>query len=190
MGYPLWSLWSCCGCCSVPILQWFYGALHQAIAFASLKFSGAAINWDTFKQEAYAEYYAVVQFNYYLRGKSFVIETDHRNLVWMEFSQVPIVVRWRVLLQSFIFEVRHIPGKDNIVADWLSRMYPPSISLPSLNSLAATDLPNLLEMFHSVHGHRSLHHGAKKTYLAICTRYPGHGVPKRIIQDIVGNCLM
>ena len=164
------------------------GAVHQPIAFASHKFSGAAVNWDTFKQEAYALYYAVVQFNYYLRGKSFVIETDHRNLVWMESSQVPIVVRWRVLLQSFIFEVRHIPGKDNTVADWLSRMYPPSIGLPSLNSLAATDLPNLLEMFHSVHGHRSLHHGAKKTYLAMCTRYPGHGVPMRIIQDLVAEC--
>ena len=67
-------------------------------------------------------------------------------------------------------------------------MYPPSIGLPSLNSLAATDLPNLLEMFHSVHGHRSLHHGAKKTYLAMCTRYPGHGVPMRIIQDLVAEC--
>ena len=155
------------------------GAVHQ---------SGAAVNWDTFKQEAYALYYPVVQFNYYLHGKSFVIEIDHRNLVWMESSQVPIVVRWRVLLQSFIFEVRHIPGKDNIVADWLSRMYPPSIGLPSLNSLAATDLPNLLEMFHSVHGHRSLYHGAKKTYLAMCTRYPGHGVPMRIIQDLVVEC--
>ena len=164
------------------------GAVHQPIAFASHKFSGAAVNWDTFKQEAYALYYAVVQFNYYLRGKLFVIETDHRNLVWMESSQVPIVVCWRLLLQSFIFEVRHIPGKDNTFADWLPRMYPPSIGLPSLISLAATDLPNLLEMFYSDHGHRSLHHGAKKTYLAMCTCYPGHGVPMRSIQDLVAEC--
>ena len=73
------------------------------------------------------------------------------------------------------------------VADWLSRMYPLSIGLSSLNSLAATALTNLLEMFHSVHGHRSLHHGAKKTYLAMCTRYPGDGVPMRIIQDLVAE---
>ena len=130
----------------------------------SQKFSGAAVNWDTFKQEAYALYYAVVQFNYYLRDKLFVIETDHRNLVWMESSQVPIVVRREVLLQSFIFEVRHIPGEDNTVVDWLSCMYPPSIDLSSLNSLATTDLPNLLEMFHSVHVYRSLHHGVAKVH--------------------------
>ena len=33
--------------------------IHQPIAFASHKYSGAAVNWDTFKQEAYALYYAV-----------------------------------------------------------------------------------------------------------------------------------
>ena len=38
-----------------------------------------------------------------------------------------------------------------------------TVGFLSLNSLTATDLPNLLEMFHSVHGHRSLHHGAKKS---------------------------
>ena len=32
---------------------------HQAIAFASKKYSGAAINWDTYKQEAYALYFAI-----------------------------------------------------------------------------------------------------------------------------------
>ena len=87
--------------CSKSTVILMGGAVHQPIAFASHKFSGAAVNWDTFKQEACALYYAVVQFNYYLRGKSFVIETDHRNLIWMESSQVSIVVRWRVLLQSF-----------------------------------------------------------------------------------------
>jgi hypothetical protein len=59
-----------------------------------------------------------------VRGKEFVLETDHRNLVWIESSLVPTVVRWRVLLQSYTFQIRHIPGKDNAVADWLSRMYP------------------------------------------------------------------
>ena len=106
----------------------------------------------------------------------------------MKSSQVPIVLRWRILFQCFIFEVRHIPGKDITVADWLTRMYPPTTGLPSSYPLAATDLPNLLEKFHSVCGHRSLHHGAKKTSLVMCTRYPGHGVPMRTIYDLVAEC--
>ena len=158
--------------------------VHQPIAFASHKYSGAAVNWDTFKQEAYALYYAVTQFSYYLRGKHFVIETDHRNLVWIESSLVPIVVRWRVLLQSYVFDIKHIPGKENTVADWLSRMYP--ITSPLLTALSA--YPSLPDMFAAVHGNRSLHHGAKRTYTNMCARFPGHGIPQRVIHDLVLEC--
>jgi Chromo (CHRromatin Organisation MOdifier) domain len=49
-------------------------------------------------------------------------------------------------------------------------------------------LPSLHDMFKEVHGGRSLHHGAKRTYLALCARYPGHGVPLRVIQDLVSEC--
>ena len=52
-----------------------------------------------------------------------MLETDHRNLLWIEKSDVPIVVRWRVFLQSFEMFVRHILGAKNTVADWLSRMH-------------------------------------------------------------------
>ena len=162
-----------------------HNVIHQPIAFLSHKFSGAAINWDTFKQEAYALYFGVSQLSYYLRGKHFILETDHRNLLWIENSHVPIVVRWRVLLQSYDFTVKHIPGKDNKVADWLSRMYP---SPPAEILLPLSATPSLTEMFHSVHGGRSLHYGAKRTFLALCKEFPGHGIPLRVIQDLVAEC--
>ena len=158
--------------------------VHQLIAFASHKYSGAAVNWDTFKQEAYALYFAVTQFSYYLRGKEFVIETDHRNLIWMKISLVPIIIRWRVLLQSYNFQIRHIPGKDNTVADWLSRMYP----LPEIPLSALHTLHSVKDMFSAVHGGHSLHHDGKRTYLALCARYPGHGIPLRKVQDMVAEC--
>ena len=91
--------------------------VHQPIAFASKRFSIPAQNWDTYKREAYGIFYAVHAFSYYLRGKAFLVETDHRNLQWIENSQSPIVVRWRALLQSYSFVIKHIPGKDNTVAD-------------------------------------------------------------------------
>ena len=47
-------------------------------------------------------------FCYYLRGKEFVLETDHRNLIWIESSQVPIIVRWCVLLQSYEIGRAHV----------------------------------------------------------------------------------
>ena len=51
------------------------------------------------------------------------METDHQNLLWMEKSEAYIVIRWRVFLQSFRMFLRNIKGKENIVADWGSRMY-------------------------------------------------------------------
>ena len=49
-------------------------------------------------------------FAYYLHGKQFVVETDHRNLLWMEKSEANIVIRWRVYLQSFNMLLRDIKG--------------------------------------------------------------------------------
>ena len=78
--------------------------------------------WDTIKKEAYGCYFGVRYFDYYLRDKAFILETDHRNLLRMEKRKVPIIVRWRVYLQSFVIRLKHIAGAKNIVADWLSRM--------------------------------------------------------------------
>ena len=153
--------------------------VHQPIAFASYKYSGAAVNWDTYKQEAYGLYFGVTQFGYCLRGKEFILETDHRNLLWIESSQVPIVIRGRVLRQSY-----NIPSLQNSVADWLSRMY--AINLVNdLQSAVTAVYPSLSEMFATVHGKHSLHHGAKRIYLLLCQRYPGHGIP---IRTLVAEC--
>ena len=70
--------------------------VYQPIGFKSHKLSGAALNWDTHKKEAYALYFGVKAFEYYLRGKPFILETDHSNLQYIEKSEVPIIIRWRV----------------------------------------------------------------------------------------------
>jgi len=131
--------------------------VHEPIAFASSKFTATAFKWDAFKKEAYAAYFGVHYFSYYLRGKPFILETDHRNLIWIEKSEVPIVVRWRVYLQSFIMYIRHIPGTQNRVADWLSRMerYFNSTNAISHMSSMHSDVSLLLHMnLYSEEGHR------------------------------------
>jgi hypothetical protein len=57
-----------------------------------------------------------------LYGISFIIETDHRNLQWMNRSTTKKVLYRSFLLQNFVFTVRHIPGVTNAVADALSRL--------------------------------------------------------------------
>ena len=55
--------------------------IYHPIGFKSKKLSGPAVRWDIFKKEAYAIYFAVKSFAYYLHGTTFIMETDHQNLL-------------------------------------------------------------------------------------------------------------
>ena len=95
--------------------------MERPILFISHKFSAAAQNWSTIEQECYAVFYCVLRLQQYLLGRHFYIATDHRNLIYLQNSIVPKVIRWRLRLMEFSFTVYHIPGKENVVADVLSR---------------------------------------------------------------------
>jgi RNase H-like domain found in reverse transcriptase/Reverse transcriptase (RNA-dependent DNA polymerase) len=97
--------------------------VHEPLHFVSSKFSDEATRWSTIEQECYAIYFAMRNLEYYLWGKPIVIETDHNNLQYMEMSVVPKIVRWRIYIQSFMTMIKHIPGKLNQTADYLSRMF-------------------------------------------------------------------
>ena len=160
-------------------------------------------------------YYGVRTFSYYLRGKAFVIETDCRNLVWIEKSEVPIVIRWRIYLQSFQFLLRHIKGKDNALADWAGRMQEDEttessvelenpvevqeaaeVNLCMLYLVADEDVPDdpvqavssARDYLLQVHGGRMPHYGAKRTWQLLNKYFPGHRVPIRVVQDFVAEC--
>ena len=159
--------------------------VHQPIMFSSKRFSEPARRWDTYKREAYAIYHGVSSNHWYLRGKAFVLETDHRNLVWIESSDTPIVVRWRALLQSYDFKIRHIPGAQNKVADWLSR--PPSNVIPTVSAIA-DDVPTFDEIMAAVHGGRSFHLGAAETWRRAKLEYPTAQVSQVAVREWVRNC--
>lgn len=53
-----------------------------------------------------------------------VIQTDHNPLVFLNYSKSnQRVLRWALQLADFDFEIQHIPGQQNKLADVLSRMY-------------------------------------------------------------------
>jgi len=155
---------------------------HQPIAFCSKRLSGAAEKWDAYKREAFAIYYTVSSFDYYLKGKEFLVESDHRNLQWIESSQSPIIVRWRTLLQSYDFLVRHIPGKENKVADWISRMY-------LLDSIEADEkIMSVNEALKSVHGGYRFHFGGYETWRRFKNAFPKEHVSVEMVRQFVKEC--
>ncbi|GKT29858.1 hypothetical protein ADUPG1_001280, partial [Aduncisulcus paluster] len=52
-----------------------------------------------------------------------MLKTDHRNLVYLQKAPNAKLTRWRLRLEEFEFEIEHVPGKDNIIADVLSRFH-------------------------------------------------------------------
>jgi transposase InsO family protein len=92
------------------------------IGFLSRALKGAELNWSTFEQEGYAIHQALKKFEYLLRDVKFTLRTDHRNLLYMNMKASDKVLRWKLDIQQFDFDVEHIPGPDNIVADLYSRL--------------------------------------------------------------------
>ena len=174
---------------------------HEVIGFASKKFSEQAYRWDMFKKEAYVIFFGVNHFSYYLRGKPLVLETDHRNLVWIEKSEAAIVVRWRIFMQQFIIWLRHIPGRQNIVADWMSRMYAyeqgedeaeedsSETQEPHAAAVLPTQPGKTPEFYIAqAHGGRMPHAGNRRTWKALNKFFPGHKIPYRLVEDFVSTC--
>ena len=175
--------------------------LAQPLLFGSKKFSKQARSWDTFNKEAFAQYYAIKECEYYLRGKKFTLEGDHANLRWIDASMVPKVIRLRVYMQSFAFNFNHISGKKNIVADWQSRLF--SIQEEATVDLAAeaeaigddeddedeATRISKSDMLKSVHGAKSrCHFGVARTYDLLNKHFPGHGISMNQVSEFVREC--
>jgi hypothetical protein len=160
----------------------------EPIAFHSKKFSDVASRWHTYDKEAFAIYHGIKSNEYYLRAKDFVVQTDHRNLVYIEKSTSPRVIRWFLFLQSFRFVIQHIAGKVNTIADWGSRLhYMDDEDL--LNNVATTseDL-SIFDIIKMCHVGRSGHMGVKRTYALIQSKFPGLNIAVRMIEDFIYEC--
>ncbi|MGH7973972.1 MAG: hypothetical protein ACREBR_00500 [bacterium] len=55
-----------------------------------------------------------------LLGFPLFIYTDHKNLTFARFTS-DRVNRWRLLMEEFDYKFEYLPGKDNVIADSLSR---------------------------------------------------------------------
>lgn len=96
--------------------------------FASRTLSTAETNYSTIEKEMLAIIWAVQYFRPSLFGKRFTIVTDHKPLTWlMNFKQPNSkIIRWRLQLQEYDFEVIYKKGSQNVIADALSR---PEVSM-------------------------------------------------------------
>lgn len=110
------------------ILSQENGSVDLPIAYASRVLNQAERNYSTSEKELLAIIWAVKRFRPYIYGTKFVIKTDHGPLVWLYKSSNPTsrIMRWRLLMDEYEYEILHKSGKANTNADALSRIIIPS----------------------------------------------------------------
>lgn len=96
----------------------------KPLAFFSKKLSNAEKKYAAFDRELLATYLAVKHFRHYVEGRSFTIFTDHKPLIGAMTNTAdhsPRQTRHLAFITEFSTDLQHISGKDNVVADALSR---------------------------------------------------------------------
>lgn len=100
----------------------------EPLGFFSKKFDSAQLRYSTYDRELTAMFLGVRHFRHFIEGRACHIYTDHKPLTFA-FNQnldkaSPRQARQLDLIGQFTTDIRHIAGKENLMADLLSRVQP------------------------------------------------------------------
>lgn len=100
------------------------GVKHP-VAYYSKKFLKYQQNYSTVEKEALSLLSALLHFEVYLRHpiQEVIVHTDHNPLVFLKNTKGKNqrLLRWSLILQEFPIKIVHIPGRENVLADTLTR---------------------------------------------------------------------
>lgn len=105
------------------VLLQYVDNLHFPVAYASRKLLERERNYSTVERECLGIIFGVNRFKLYLIGVEFLLEVDHKPLIYLKKfkGNNQRLLRWALSLQEFRFRLVHIAGPSNVGADFLSR---------------------------------------------------------------------
>ena len=97
---------------------------ERPLLYLSRKLEPRETRYSTIEKEGLAIKWALESLRYYLLGREFDLETDHRALSWINTmkDRNARITRWYLDLQPFSFRIRDKSSKTNLLADYLSRL--------------------------------------------------------------------
>jgi hypothetical protein len=99
--------------------------VYYAIYFVSKNMTPLELNYIVTEKEFLAVVHAINKFRHYIIGYEIFIHTDHSTIRYLMNKPITNgrVTRWLLLLQEFNITILDRPGKENVVADFLSRIH-------------------------------------------------------------------
>ena len=116
--------------------------VERPIHYVSKGFSTSQRRWSAIEREAFAIVHSLRKLQPYLQGADLTILTDHkplRSIFQCELKNSK-VQRWAMLISEFAPKIEYRKGSDNIRADMLSRLPPPSNIATIQEALETTKL--------------------------------------------------
>ena len=99
--------------------------IDHPICYYSKKFNASQRNYCTSEKELLGLILALQHFDIYVTAAEgpVIVFTDHNPLVYLKNlkNKNQRLLRWSLLLQQYCLEIKHIKGRDNVIADALSR---------------------------------------------------------------------
>ena len=185
--------------------------VEYPIQFLSKAFDSTQLRWHTNEKEAYATIYAVRKLKPLLRDIHFTLRTDHKNLIYINEHASAKVMRWKLDLMEYDFDIEHIPGVKNEVADCFSRLLSPShgnetephLTVPPAAALALLAIPEdgklspfkipreARKLIASCHNTNVGHWGVELTLKKVQDRYKDKGrwpQQREHVKAFIRNC--
>lgn len=113
-----------------------YDDTIEPLAYFSKKLNPAEQKYSTFDRELLAIYKTIKHFRHFLEGRDFVVYTDHKPLTFALTSKndrSPRQTRHLDYIAQFTSKIQYISGKENVVADSLSR-------IPEIDAISTRDI--------------------------------------------------
>lgn len=108
------------------VLQQCIDKEWQPLAFFSRKLNSAQRKYSPYDRELLAIYEAIKHFRYFVEARHFTVFTDHKPICFAFHQRKdkcsPRQFRYLDFISQFTTDLQHISGKDNVVADALSRI--------------------------------------------------------------------
>ena len=161
---------------------------ERIICCASRTFSKSEQNYITTKKECLALVWGIKNFHNYLTANHFKVYTDHYFLQWLRSlkHESALLHRWAAQLEDYNFEVLHRPGKNQGLADALSRLNEDAVNSLGADKMTARTPEETLKVPQQLH--EEGHLGLKKTLKLFRQRFLGIQ-EKALCREVISECL-